>query len=100
VTHVINSRLRKNGTLYLVGDKVSYADLAFIPWQRSYEHFLIPEWDFKDEVPEFAAWRERLMEREAAKRVYAMEEFSIKRAMERGELLGIEQKDFSLTPLE
>jgi glutathione S-transferase len=78
--------------LYLVGNEVSYADLAFIPWQRSYEHFLILEWNFKDEVPEFAAWRERLMERESVKKVNAREEFSMQQAKSEANCWGFSKR--------
>jgi hypothetical protein len=54
---------------------VSYADLSFIPWQRFYSTGLVPEWDFAAEVPTFAAWRQKLMDRQAVQKVYAMDCF-------------------------
>jgi glutathione S-transferase len=32
VLGVIDAHLKKTGTEYLVGDKCTYADLAFVPW--------------------------------------------------------------------
>lgn len=32
VTGVIDAHLKKQGTEYLVGDRVTYADLMFVPW--------------------------------------------------------------------
>jgi glutathione S-transferase len=75
VTMVVDAHLKKHGTPYLLGDKVSYADLSFIPWQKSYSTYLIPEWDYAADAPNFAAWRERLMAREAVQKIYAMEGF-------------------------
>jgi len=59
----------------LIGDKVSYADLSFIPWQKGYESFLMPGWDFESELPEFAAWRQRLIERKSVQKVFAHDAF-------------------------
>jgi glutathione S-transferase len=72
---VIDAHLKKQGTLYLLGDEISYVDLAFIPWQRTYSTMLIPEWDFVAEAPVFAAWRERLDTRESTQKVFAMDMF-------------------------
>ncbi|KAH7061319.1 glutathione S-transferase [Macrophomina phaseolina] len=74
VTNVVNHHLKKSGTPYLVGDKLSYADLAWVPWSNAYG-FLIPEWDWQTECPEFAAWHKRLAERASVKKVMAKEEF-------------------------
>ena len=75
VTLVIDAHLKKHGTPYLLGDKVSYADLAWITWQAKYETGLIPEWDFKQEAPIFAAWRQRLEDRPAVKDILTRDQF-------------------------
>jgi glutathione S-transferase len=70
VLGVIDSHLKKTGKPYLVGDKVSYADLAFVPW-----HWLLlsppkimgeefaKEWE--SSFPEAWKWNQRLNERPA-----------------------------------
>lgn len=64
---VINSHLKKSGKPYLVGDKVTYADLAFVPW-----HWLILlpphlmgqefEKEWQTSYPEAWAWNQRLQQ--------------------------------------
>lgn len=68
VASVIDGFLKKKGTHYLIGDKVSYADLAFVMWNTAFG-ILIPEFDFKKEYPHFAAWNQRLLERPAVVKV-------------------------------
>jgi glutathione S-transferase len=75
VTGVIDAHLKKTGTPYLVGEKISYADLAWIPWYVSLGEFLTPGWKFEEELPHFAAWRKSLLDRPAVKKIYAMPEF-------------------------
>ncbi|KAH9824631.1 Glutathione S-transferase [Teratosphaeria destructans] len=67
---VIDSHLKKTGKHYLVGDKVTYADLAFVPW-----HWLLTiaphingegfEAEWKEKYPTAWAWNERLQARPA-----------------------------------
>ncbi|KJZ77926.1 hypothetical protein HIM_02563 [Hirsutella minnesotensis 3608] len=60
---------------YLVGEKFTYADLAFIPWNRVMQGFLTDVWennDVKNKYPHFAAWHERLMERPSVKKAYGL----------------------------
>lgn len=73
VLGVIDAHLKKTGSEYLVGDKCTYADLAFVPW-----HWLLlsppqimgegfpQEW--QKEYPTCWAWSERLLAREAVKK--------------------------------
>jgi len=75
VTGVIDAHLKKTGMPYLVGEKISYADLAWIPWYLSLGEFLTPGWKFEEELPHFAAWRKSLLDRPAVKKIYAMPEF-------------------------
>lgn len=72
VLGVINSHLKETGRPYLVGDKCTYADLAFVPW-----HWLLlsppnimgkdfaKEWE--TEYPEAWRWNQRLNGRPAVK---------------------------------
>ncbi|PGH35646.1 glutathione S-transferase [[Emmonsia] crescens] len=72
---------------YLVGEKCSFADLAFIPWQ-GYVKGLIDagtygEFDEKKEFPHMHAWFERLRGREAVKEVFAEKAAAVKEKAER-----------------
>ncbi|KAK5175414.1 uncharacterized protein LTR77_000553 [Saxophila tyrrhenica] len=70
VIGVIDEHLKKTGRQYLVGDKCTYADLAFVPW-----HWLLiqppnimgegfaKEWEEK--YPAAWKWSQTLMQREA-----------------------------------
>ena len=73
MTGVINAHLAKTGKQYLVGDKVTYADLSFLPWQMAVPFLLGEEEHNKlvKENPHYAAWDKRLMERDAVKKVVA-----------------------------
>lgn len=76
ITKVIDTHLRDRNSDYLVGDRVTYADLALVPWYELVARIFLPEWDYKGEFPVFARWYGRMMERECVKRVFAMDEFS------------------------
>jgi glutathione S-transferase len=69
VLGVIDAHLKKHGTEYLVGDKCTFADLAFLSW-NSLLGWLVPDLDTAKEVPEFHAWNERLMARPAVRKVF------------------------------
>ncbi len=68
VVGVIDRHLKKNGTEYLVGDKCTYADLAFIPWNTFIPNFGL-DVDVAKEYPNFHAWNDRLTARPAVKKV-------------------------------
>lgn len=70
VTQVVNAHLKKKGNGTLVGDKITYADLAFIPWFK-FAEILVPDWDRKSEVPEFVAWYQGMQDRDGVKKAYA-----------------------------
>lgn len=70
VTGVIDAHLKKQGTKYLVGDKLTYADLAFVPWYNLMP-LLIADWDWKAQYPVFGAWFEGLRERKSVQTVKA-----------------------------
>ncbi|KAK7512937.1 glutathione-s-transferase theta, gst [Phyllosticta citriasiana] len=67
---VIDSHLKKTGKPYLVGDKISYADLAFVPWQTSLG-WLLPDYDAAKDFPQWAKWNQSLLERSSVKKVQA-----------------------------
>lgn len=58
---------------YLVGDKVSYADLSFVAWNSILKLFpTVSGW--KADYPRVAAWNDGLEARESFKRVLAVRE--------------------------
>lgn len=73
VLGVIDSHLKQSGTEYLVGNKVSYADLAFVPWHWLLEyppHIMGEEFvgEWKEKYPVCWAWYQKLQERPAVKK--------------------------------
>ncbi|KAF2088017.1 glutathione S-transferase [Saccharata proteae CBS 121410] len=68
VLGVIDAHLSKQGTEYLVGDKFTYADLAWASW-NSLLGWLVPDLDVKKEFPTFDAWNQRILGRAAIKKV-------------------------------
>lgn len=73
VLGVLDSHLKKTGKPYLVGDKATYADLAFVPWMwliLSPPHIMgedfLKEWE-KD-YPACWKWISELNERPAVKK--------------------------------
>ncbi|KAI9663103.1 MAG: glutathione S- transferase, nitrogen catabolite repression regulator [Bathelium mastoideum] len=72
VTSVIDSHLSKSGKQWLVGDQITYADLAFVPWQQAVPFLLGEEaGKLEEDYPHYAAWNKRLNERESVKKVTA-----------------------------
>ncbi|KAF6802829.1 glutathione s-transferase ii, partial [Colletotrichum musicola] len=61
---------------YLVGDKFTYADLSFIPWNRValgapfFKDELWDKYDIGSRFPKFVAWHERLSSRPSVKVAY------------------------------
>lgn len=55
VLGVLESALAKNGG-YLVGGKVTAADLSFVPWNVSAMTRILPDYDFKRELPAVTKW--------------------------------------------
>jgi len=76
IDRYINEVKRVSGVLdghlkdreYLVGDKCTYADLAFITWQIGSKK-LVGEFDWETEFPHMSAWLERLTKREGVSKV-------------------------------
>jgi glutathione S-transferase len=76
VSFVIDTQLKRAGTKYLVGDKLTYADLAFIPWYKMVlTTGIVPDWDYAKDYPAFAEWINPLLARESVKKVYDQKEF-------------------------
>lgn len=65
------------GRDWLVGQKCTYADLAFVMWNTNIEHVLKdrpegPErWDIA-KYPNFKRWQEEILGRESLKRVLSV----------------------------
>ena len=73
VVKVIDNHLAKTGTGYLVGNKCTYADLAFASWD-SMIPFLLGEDGSKkldSENTHFAKWHQSIMSRPAVSKVFA-----------------------------
>ncbi|KAM3069224.1 hypothetical protein ACMFMG_010740 [Clarireedia jacksonii] len=69
VTKVLDVALE--GKEYLVGDKLTYADLSFVSWYQAVGRF--PGFsleDFKAKAPNFAAWMGKMFERPTVKKVF------------------------------
>ncbi|KID92118.1 Glutathione S-transferase, protein [Metarhizium guizhouense ARSEF 977] len=70
VSQVLDSILE--GKEYLFGNKFTYADLVFIPWNHIVEGFskdLLAESE-AEKYPNFSGWHNRLVARSAARKVY------------------------------
>ncbi len=72
VLSVIDRHLKKHSTTYLVGEKCTFADLAFVPWDMNMADMLRDSEgnapDLAKEYPHFHAWNEKLMNRPAVKK--------------------------------
>ncbi|TVY55624.1 Glutathione S-transferase-like protein gedE [Lachnellula cervina] len=67
VSGVLDSHLKDRE--YLVGDKCTYADLAFISWQTGIKAVTAEIYDEEKEFPHLSAWLKRITSREATSRV-------------------------------
>lgn len=59
-----------NGGPWLVGEKYSYADIAFIPWQKLIEVVLTKDEYNVDDFPYMKAWLGKMTERKVVDRVF------------------------------
>ncbi len=67
---VIELHLARTGTSHLVGDKCTFADLMFVPWNRAFPGHPGTEWKndgWPKEYPLSYAWNQRLFARDAVK---------------------------------
>ncbi|CAM1501378.1 Fc.00g105400.m01.CDS01 [Cosmosporella sp. VM-42] len=67
---VLNSHLGKQGTDFLVGNRISYADLMFVPYARSLGIAFAPEIN-TSEWKHYNAWLDRMYARPAVLKVFA-----------------------------
>jgi glutathione S-transferase len=65
---VIDYHLNKTGKQYLLGDKVCYADLMFIPW-NTFGPMIVDNFDWQKEYPKCYEWHQKLTSRPAVKKV-------------------------------
>lgn len=70
ITGVIDAHLKKQKTDYLVGDRVTYADLMFVMYFRIFPTFVAPEIDLGG-FEHYTAWFDRMMARPAVAKVDA-----------------------------
>ncbi|KAI9712184.1 MAG: glutathione S- transferase, nitrogen catabolite repression regulator [Chrysothrix sp. TS-e1954] len=75
VIGVLDSHLKKTGKPYLVGDKCTYADLAFVPWHWTLifpPQFMGADFakEWEKEFPDAWAWHQRLHSRPAVTKVF------------------------------
>lgn len=78
VTGVLERALRDNGGLWLVGDKCTYADLSFVPWQQKARKF--GGEDLYEKYPLVGAWMERMERRDSVMKVGKDQEEAVKAA--------------------
>ncbi|KAF4465055.1 glutathione-s-transferase theta gst [Fusarium albosuccineum] len=83
VTGVIDSHLEKQGTDYLVGNQVTYADLMFIPYAVGLKTVTAPEID-TSVWKHYTAWLERLSKRPAVAKVLAVWEAEVEKLIKQG----------------
>lgn len=71
VMKVIDSHLAKTGTKYLVGDKCTFADLAWVPWDTGVGRMLgdAEAAKFIDSVPRWKEWHKSMMARASVKKI-------------------------------
>ena len=81
VTGVLESHLEKqrekfgDDGVWLVGGKLSFVDLAFIPWQRMTVMFLTKEEFDEEEFPIVKRWIKRMVDREPVKKTMEENKF-------------------------
>ncbi|KAJ9149222.1 Glutathione-s-transferase theta, gst [Pleurostoma richardsiae] len=74
VIGVVDAHLAKQGTPYLVGDRITYADLMFITWFRLAEDpVMSPDLD-TTQWPRYRAWLDGMVARPAVARVLARQD--------------------------
>ena len=71
VLGVIDAHLTKTGKPYLVGDKCTYADLMWIPWNNMVNGILLGDYDkeWKETYPKCYEWHQKLIARPAVKKM-------------------------------
>lgn len=69
VTGVLDTGLRSNGTGWLVGDKMTYADLSFVTWAWIGDGLMkeLGKPALVNSFPEYGKWMQRMEEGEVVK---------------------------------
>ncbi|VUC23056.1 unnamed protein product [Clonostachys rosea] len=70
VTGVLDAHLKKHGTGYLVGDRLTYADLMFLTWTYIFEERYPGDFDFSG-FEAYTRWLANMRGRSAVKKVWA-----------------------------
>ncbi|CAG8395228.1 unnamed protein product [Penicillium salamii] len=78
VTFVLDSVLKDQE--WLVGDKCTYADLAFMPWQRWATRYATSPETLDEDFPHAAAWFKRLSDRTSVQKAFADQDLAIEKA--------------------
>jgi glutathione S-transferase len=69
---VLETRLKEEGTGFIVGGKLTIADIAFFPWIRISDFAgLKMEETVKDDFPHVYKWFQAMNERESVHKAYA-----------------------------
>lgn len=79
VSKVLDRWLEKRE--WLVGDKLTFADLAFIPWQNAAQKFFSEEGFDQNEFPHVRRWLNRMNERPIVKDLAEKQEQAMKERM-------------------
>jgi len=71
VLGVIDLHLTKTGKPYLVGDKITYADLMFFPWNSGLDRIVGPDFpkEWEEKMPKAWEWHQKLTARESVKKM-------------------------------
>ncbi|KAF7900481.1 uncharacterized protein EAF01_007783 [Botrytis porri] len=80
VLYVLDKHL--NGKEWLVGDKCTYADLAFIPWDMGIPWIFndrAGELDIEKEYPHFWKWHSKMMERPSVEKIIRDKEEALRK---------------------
>lgn len=78
VTGVLESVLKTRD--WLVGDKCTYADLCFLPWQRWAPKYATNPDTLDTDFPHVAAWYKKLTSRAAVKKAFMDQDQAIEKA--------------------
>ncbi|KAE8387980.1 glutathione S-transferase [Aspergillus alliaceus] len=78
VTGVLESVLKTRE--WLVGDKCTYADLCFLPWQRWASKYATNPETLDEDFPHVAAWYKKLTSRVAVRKVFKDQDRAIEEA--------------------
>ena len=68
VVYVIDKHLKESKTEYLVGNKLTYADLAFLPWDVIVDTTV--QFETEKNYPAYHAWHTKLTDRPLVKKIF------------------------------